>query len=105
LVNYKVMAQRLSTKQKQEQFVVDVINKMFEIAGHSITYDDVKDRKDAWYAEWTMTMEQSDVWKDWGIEEIRKRFKYNKKFAEREMGMISLMWGLKFSDFRTHDGI
>jgi hypothetical protein len=50
-------------------------------------------------------MEQSDVWKDWGIEEIRKRFKYNKKFAEREMGMISLMWGLKFSDFRTHDGI
>ena len=70
------MAQRLSMKQKQEQFVVDVINKMFEIAGHSISYDDVKDRKDAWYAEWTMTMEQSDVWKDWGIEEIRKRFKY-----------------------------
>jgi len=90
---------RLSTKQKQEQFVVDVINKMFEIAGHPITYDDVKDRQDDWYTQWTMTMEQSDEWKNWGVSEIRKRFRYNKKWAEREMGMIILMWGLKFSDF------
>jgi hypothetical protein len=54
------MAERLSTKQKQEQLVVDLINKMFEIAGHQVTYDDVKDREDAWYAEWTMTVEQNE---------------------------------------------
>ena len=89
----------MNQQDKTIQIAKELINKMFEIAGHQITYDDVKDRKDAWYTEWTMTIEQSDVWKDWGIEEIRKRFKYNKKFAEREMGMISLMWGLKFSDF------
>ena len=99
LVNYKVMAERLSKKQKEEQLVVDLINKMFEIAGHQVTYDDVKDRKDDWYTQWTMTMEQSDMWKEWGVTEIRKRFRYNKKWAEKEMGMIILMWGLKFSDF------
>ena len=90
---------RLSTKQKQEQFVVDVINKMFEIAGHDVTYDDVKDRQDNWYAQWTMTMKQNEEWQKWGIAEIRKQFKFNKTLAEREMGMITLMWGLKFSDF------
>ena len=93
------MAQRLSTKQKQEQFGIDVINKMFEIAGHKVTYDDIKDRKDDWYSQWTMTTEQNEQWKKWGITEIKKQFRYNTKIAEREMGMISLMWGLKFSDF------
>jgi hypothetical protein len=93
------MAKRLTTTEKRDLFLQNVINKMFEIAGHQITYDDVKDRKDAWYAEWTMTMEQNEEWKKWGIAEIKKQFKYNTLIAEREMGMISLMWGLKFSDF------
>jgi hypothetical protein len=93
------MAKRLTTTEKRDLFLQNVINKMFEIAGHQITYDDVKDRKDAWYAEWTMTTEQNEEWKKWGIAEIKKQFKYNTLIAEREMGMISLMWGLKFSDF------
>ena len=93
------MAERLSKKQKEEQLVVDLINKMFEISGHEVTYEDIKDRKDDWYTQWTMTMEQSDEWNEWGVTEIRKRFRYNKKWAEKEMGMIILMWGLKFSDF------
>ena len=94
------MVKRLSREEKMNVFVVDVINKMFEIAGHDVTYEDIKDRKDDWYTQWTMTMEQNDVWKEWGIEEIKKRFRYNKKWAEKEMGMIILMWGLKFSDFK-----
>jgi hypothetical protein len=28
---------------------VDVINEMFRIAGHEVTYDDIKDRKDNWF--------------------------------------------------------
>lgn len=92
------MAKRLTLQERQNMFVEDAINKMFEIAGHSVTFNDIKDRKDDWYAQWTMTVEQNDIWKEWGISEIRKRFKYNKSWAEREMGMISLMWGLKFSN-------
>jgi hypothetical protein len=93
------MAKRLTREEKQKLFVENVINKMFEIAGHDVTYNDIKDRKDNWYAQWTMTMEQSEEWKQWGITEIKKQFKYSTVMAEREMGMVSLMWGLKFSDF------
>ena len=93
------MAKRLSIEEKKQLFVVDTINKMFEIAGHDVTFDDIKDRKDDWYTQWTMTMDQNEQWKEWGVNEIKKRFRYNKKWAEKEMGMISLMWGLKFSDF------
>ena len=93
------MTKRLSKQEKIDLFVVDAINKMFEIAGYDVTYDDIKDRKDNWYSQWTMTMKQNNEWQEWGINEIRKRFRYNKVWAKKEMAMISLQWGLKFSDF------
>jgi len=68
---------------------------MFEVAGHSVTFEDVKDRKDNWYQQWTMTESQTHEWMDWGIEYLRKELKINKKLAEKEMGWINLSWGLK----------
>lgn len=93
------MTKRLSKQEKNDLFIIDVINKMFEIAIHDVTYNDIKDRKDDWYTQWTMTVEQNDEWQKWGINEIRKRFRYNKVIAKKEMAMISLQWGLKFSNF------
>ena len=93
------MAKRLTKQEKIDLFIVDAINKMFEIAGHNVTFDDIKDRKDDWYSQWTMTMSQNDEWKEWGVSEVRKRFRYNKKWAEKEMAMMNLQWGLKYSDF------
>lgn len=93
------MKKRLSYEQKREKAVVDLLNKMFEIAGHPVTYEDIKDRKDNWYQQWEMTVEQNDEWKDWGKKYLMKELKLLPKLAEREMAMISLMWGLKFSNF------
>lgn len=96
------MKQRLSKDQKKERMVIDLINKMFEIAGHSVTYNDVKDRKDDWYTDWTMTMEQNDEWKKWGKKYLMKELRMYAKIAEKEMSMISFMWGLKFSNFELN---
>lgn len=83
-------------RQDKNQIVVEtLINKMFEIAGHQVTYNDIKDRKDAWYAEWTMTEVQEQEWKTWGAAYVKKVFKLTKPMAERQMAMINLMWGLK----------
>ena len=48
------MAKRLSREEKWDKAVVDLINKMFEIAGHNVTYEDIKDRKDNWFWDWEM---------------------------------------------------
>ena len=37
---------RLTRDQKREQAVIDLLNQMFIIAGHSVTYDDIKGRTD-----------------------------------------------------------
>ena len=93
------MKKRLSRPEKYQKAIIDLINKMFEIAGHDVSYDDVKDREDAWFQEWTMTFEQSEEWKKWGKKYLMKELRMYSKMAEREMSMISLMWGLKFSNF------
>jgi hypothetical protein len=90
------MAKRLSYQEKKEKILVDILNKMFEIAGHDVTFEDIKDRKDAWYNDWTMTEEQYEEWKKWGANQIKKVMKYTDTYADRQMSMIGANWGLKF---------
>jgi hypothetical protein len=91
---------RLTKDQKREQAVIDLLNQMFVIAGHQVTYDDIKGRKDNWWTEWTMTMAQADEWKAWGVDYLRKNLKLTKVLAEKEMQWVNLQWGLKYSDWK-----
>jgi hypothetical protein len=75
--------------------IEEIINKMFQIAGHDVTFDDIKDREDSWYTEWTMTREQNEEWVEWGIKYIKKKKRWSIPFCKREMSMIDLMYGLK----------
>jgi hypothetical protein len=93
------MAKRLTRQEKWDLAVVDIINEMFRIAGHDVTYDDVKDRKDDWFNDWTMTVAQYNEWKLWGKKYLQKKLYLYARQAEKEMCWVGLMWGLKFSDF------
>ena len=90
---------RTTREQKREQAVIDIINQMFVIAGHEVTFEDIKDRKDDWFTQWTMTVAQSEEWKAWGIAYLRKNLKMNKKLAEKEMAWFNVQWGLKYEDY------
>ena len=86
-------------EQKREQAVIDIINQMFIIAGHEVTFEDIKGRKDDWFTQWTMTVAQSEEWRAWGIAYLRKNLKMNKKLAEKEMAWFNVQWGLKYEDY------
>lgn len=86
---------------KMQQAVVDLINKMFEIAGHDVTYDDIKDRKDAWYSEWTMSVEQGEEWFEWGVKYLQRNLNIDKQKAKKEMQYAFINWGLKFNGHNT----
>lgn len=90
---------RTTREQKREQAVIDIINQMFVIAGHEVTYEDIKGRKDDWFTDWTMTLAQSEEWRAWGIAYLRKNLKMNKKLAEKEMAWFNVQWGLKYTDY------
>ena len=90
---------RTTREQKREQAVIDIINQMFVIAGHEVTFEDIKGRKDDWFTDWTMTLAQSEEWRAWGIAYLRKNLKMNKKLAEKEMAWFNVQWGLKYEDY------
>jgi hypothetical protein len=83
---------------KERSLLKELIDKMFEIAGHDLKFEDVEGRKDHWFQEYTMTEAQDEEWKDWGIKLIMKKRRYNKYLADRQMRMLSLYCGLKISD-------
>lgn len=84
---------------RDNQIIVEtLINKMLEISGNSITFKDIKDRKDEWYSEYTMTDEECVEWMRWGTEYLRKTLKITKRMAEREMAMFNLSYGLKIAE-------
>jgi hypothetical protein len=89
---------RLSRQEKIDQCTVNLINEMFKIAGHDVSFEDIKNRKDDWYVQWTMTSEQNQEWIQFGVDLIRKTLKMNKKLAEREMQWFNLNYGLKIEE-------
>jgi hypothetical protein len=82
-------------KKTDQDMLREIINVMFVIAGHDVGYDDIKDRKDAWYMQWTMTLAQQDRFIEWLTGYIRKNKHYPKSTAVRQAHMINLMWGLR----------
>jgi len=83
---------------KNKLILKELIDKMFEIAGHPLKFEDVEGRTDNWFQQHTMTEAQNEEWREWGIKLIMKKRRYNKKLADREMRMLDLYCGLKISD-------
>lgn len=83
---------------KERLLLKELIDKMFELAGHDLKFEDVEGRKDNWFQQYTMTKEQNQEWRDWGTKLIAKKKRHFKKIASREMAMLDLYCGLKISD-------
>jgi hypothetical protein len=97
----QVEMKRLTREEKKEKAIVDIINQMFVIAGHDVTYDDIVG-VDKWWQKYTMTVAQGDELEEWGKKYLMKELKLRAAYAEKEMMWFSVMWGLKYSDFDEH---
>ena len=86
--------QALKELKKNERIREDIINKMFEISGHSVTYNDIKDRIDEWYMEWGMTEDERKEWIDWSINYLQKNHKMSKARAKLSILYFDLRVGL-----------
>jgi len=84
-----------SKRLTDDDMVKDIINTMFIIAGHDVSYEDIKDRKDQWYYDWAMTPEQEAKWMEWMVGYFRKHRSLTVRHAKTSASMYNLMWGLK----------
>lgn len=92
------MAKRLSQQEKKQQAIIDLVNKMFEIAGHQVTFDDAVAFGEGWHDNWTMTASQQEEWNKWGKTYLMKKLNMYAARAKKEMLWIGLQWGLKLEE-------
>jgi hypothetical protein len=92
---------RLSREQKKEKAIKDLINQMFVIAGHDVTYDDVLN-VDNWFQKYSMTVEQGEEFKKWGKKYLMKELRMLAGAAEKEMMWFNVMWGLTYSNWEDY---
>ena len=90
---------RLTREQKKEKAMIDIVNKMFEIAGHDVNYDDIVG-VDKWYQKYTMTFEQGEQLKEWGKQYLMRELKLRAAYAEKEMQWFNVQWGLTYSNLK-----
>ena len=92
---------RLTRDQKKDKAIIDLINQMFIIAGHNVTYDDIVG-VDNWFREYTMTVEQGEEFKKWGKKYLMKNLQMRAAMAEKEMMWFNLQWGLTYSNWEDY---
>jgi aminoglycoside/choline kinase family phosphotransferase len=80
---------------KKDEVLLKILNK--QLSYFDKTVDDVKDNE-KWYEENSFTEEQFEEWKNFSIELLRKKLKFNKTFAEEQFMWINLMWGFKIKE-------
>ena len=103
---------------KEERFLRNYINKQFDVAGHSMTYDGLKEaglfdgtekEEDEWYMIYTMNQDQEDEIKKWFISEYARTFRVNKKKGEnsatKAWEYFNNTWGLDRNDYTEFEEI
>ena len=72
-----------------------IIDKMFEIAGQPVTFQQLQEGEKDWFVKYSMTEEQNREWRAWGVEELTRHTKSYKKTAVRTMQAINEIYGLR----------
>lgn len=82
-------------EKKRKELVEELMDKMFEIAGHDLKWEDMKERQDPWYDQYTWSKEQEEEWRSWGINLLRKKAGMNIAMATRNVNGLLFQTGLK----------
>lgn len=83
---------------KERNIYKELIDKMFEIAGYDVIYEDIEYRKDNWFEQWTMTEAQQSQWMSWGEKVIKKHRRCTVPMAKKTMSFFALNYGLKLRE-------
>lgn len=83
------------TQKQREEINRKLVSMQMEMIG--LSYQDAMDTPEFWRV-YTLTSEQTELWRKDAMKLIQKTFKCNKKRAEMIMGVFELSLGLRIQD-------
>lgn len=79
----------------RNEMIEELLQKMFEFAGHNVYYSNLLENKAHWRTLYTMPQDAKVRWLNWGAGYLQKRLGLNSTRAQAEMQMLDAMYGLK----------
>ena len=80
---------------KREDVFETLVTKLLEF--HSLTREGLKDDKD-WFHRYTWTTQDNETYRAWAIDLLRKKKKFRKALAEKEISWFLLSYGYRIVD-------
>lgn len=80
---------------KKDEIIENVLQKMFEYAGQSIHYENLKESKSQWQPYFTIPKENKEKWLEWGTKYLAKELNLPQSRAKFEMDTLDKVFGLK----------
>ena len=75
-----------------EELAIILLDKQYSIVG--LSFDEVVKMEWDDFLTYKMTIEQQKEWSDWAVDFARKKKRWSKKFAQREVAMLDFQHGL-----------
>ena len=81
--------------ERKYQIIQELLEKMFEYAGHYPPNQTLRETKRDWYNNYTMSKEAKQQWIAWGTTHLQSEMGLPRDRAATEMQMLDLTFGLK----------
>lgn len=94
----------LKDKEKIQKFYDDAFDKMFQMVGLEKA-DKTFMNQPFWYTKHKWSLDQENNFKEWFLDEYRKRFKKNKRYAEDECRWFLFQWGWTSDNTNIKEGV
>lgn len=75
-----------------EELAITLLDKQYSLVG--LSFDQVSNMSQDEFLTYKMTLEQQENWMEWAIDFVRKKKRWNKKLAEKEVRLLDFQHGL-----------
>lgn len=75
-----------------KELAIILLDKQYSIVG--LTFGEVVEMEWEHFLTYKMTLEQQKEWSEWAVDLARKKKRWSKKLAQREVAMLDFQHGL-----------
>ena len=81
--------------EKKYQLIQELLEKMFEYAGHYPPNQNLRETKRDWYNNYHISKEAKKLWMNWATNRLQSEMGLTHSRAELEIQMLDVSFGLK----------
>lgn len=75
-----------------KDIAIHLLNEQYKLVG--LTFEKVEAMSQDEFLNYTITLQQQTEWKEWAVAYLRKKKRWAKAYAQKEVAMLDFAYGL-----------